>query len=283
MPNDISALSPLGYWRAEQVTFDGTDWTLIDQGSGGNNGTSVSMPLTARTSDVPLFDNKSFAYDGVADYVDCGSTSYLQNLSEFSVSLWAKQTTATNTKCIIGDWGFDTDGNFAIETGLLSGSATKLTFYIKELSGAIRSIQTQNYVFTGNVWNHIVITFNSGTPNIYVNGTAQGLNVPSLPTSLAYGNGTINIGRFRGLGRNFNGTINDTSLFNTELTQEQVTQIYNGGIANNISNLNPLSYWRSEFATWDGSNWTMIDQGSGANNGTSVSMPLTSRTSDVPT
>jgi len=34
----------------------------------------------------------SLSFDGVDDYVDCGSTSYLLNLSQFSVSLWAKQT-----------------------------------------------------------------------------------------------------------------------------------------------------------------------------------------------
>ena len=113
----------------------------------------------------PVFvDTYSFEYDGVSDYIDCGSTSYLQNLSEFSVSLWVKQTTATATKCIIGDWGYNTNGNFALETGVLSGGSTKLTFYIRELSGTIRTITTQNHVLTGNVWNHIVITFNAGTP-----------------------------------------------------------------------------------------------------------------------
>ena len=79
------------------------------------------------------------------------------------------------------------------------------------------------------------------------------------------------------------GSINDASYFNSKLIQEQVTEIYNGGVANDISSLNPLGYWRAEEVTFDGSNWIMIDQGSGANNGTSQSMPLTSRTSDVPT
>ena len=263
----------------------------IDYGQGATDNTiswgkSQTLSPSGETNitgagGTPAFTNTlSTLFDGTDDYVDCGSTSYLQNLSEFSVSLWAKQTTAARTECIIGDWGFDTDGNFAIETGLLSGSATKLTFYIKELSGTVRSIQTQNYVFTENVWNHIAITFNSGTPNIYVNGTAQGLNVPSLPTSLAYGNGTINIGRFRGLGRNFNGTIDEVSVFNTELSQTNITDIYNLGTPTDISAMSGLvSWWRMG----DGSTYPTINDAAGSNNGTMTNMSSANFVTDVPT
>ena len=143
-------------------------------------------------------------------------------------------------------------------------------------------------IINENVWSHVVCTYdgsgNRFNVNIYLNGVLDnGTAISSgVYTAMSNTSEPFEIGRYSG-GSYANGNINDTSLFNTELTQEQVTEIYNGGIVNDISNLNPLSYWRSEFATWDGSNWTMIDQGSGANNGTSVSMPLTSRTSDVPT
>ena len=33
--------------------YDGTNWTLVDQGSGGNNGTSVNMDLIDRVEDTP--------------------------------------------------------------------------------------------------------------------------------------------------------------------------------------------------------------------------------------
>jgi hypothetical protein len=36
----------------EDATFDGTNWTLVDNGSGGNNGTSQNMSLASRTDDV---------------------------------------------------------------------------------------------------------------------------------------------------------------------------------------------------------------------------------------
>ena len=288
VPNNISALSPLGYWRAEQVTFDGTDWTLIDQGSGGNNGTSSSMPLTARTSDVPLFDNKSFAYDGITDYIDCGDNDNLSfgdgvTDSPFSISGWIKMDDISGFRLLNKYVGSTYEYSFG------TGAAGNLQLYLLDSSSQYRARLQSTFLNTGQ-WYHIVATYSGvGGINaqdgikIYVDGVRVDDTSVSVGNYVAMNNTTSDaqIGK---LNTSYtDGTINDTSLFNSELTQEQVTQIYNGGIVNDISSLNPLSYWRSEFATWDGSNWTMIDQGSGANNGTSVSMPLTSRTSDVPT
>jgi len=54
VPTDISSLSPLSHWRmGENATWDGANWTLTDQGSGGNDATSVSMPEEAKTGDQP--------------------------------------------------------------------------------------------------------------------------------------------------------------------------------------------------------------------------------------
>ncbi len=295
LPNNISALSPISYWRAEQVTFDGTDWTLIDQGSGGNNGTSVSMPLTARTSDVPLFDNKSFTYDGIADYVNVADNNNLSfgdgsTDSPFSILFWVKiEPTTQSSNVFIGKSNFAPNREYAI--GMFGGSR-KIRFFIKNQGGNSQQSIDSTTTISNDTWYHIAVTYDGSGGNnaadgmtIYINGNSETpTNV--LKNSYTAMNNTsadFTIGKYNTASSNIAGNINDTSIFNSELTQAQVTEIYNGGIANDISNLNPISYWRSEFANWDGSNWTMIDQGSGANNGLTSSMPLTSRTSDVPT
>jgi len=54
IPNDISCLSPLSWWRmGEDATFDGTNWTLNDNGSGGNDATSQNMGSSSISNDVP--------------------------------------------------------------------------------------------------------------------------------------------------------------------------------------------------------------------------------------
>ena len=54
VPNDISSLSPLSWWRmGDEANFTGGVWTLTDQGSGGNDGTSNAMDENNRVLDTP--------------------------------------------------------------------------------------------------------------------------------------------------------------------------------------------------------------------------------------
>jgi hypothetical protein len=54
LPNDLTSLSPISWWRmGDAATWTGKTWDLIDQGSGGNNGFSDTLPEPARQTDVP--------------------------------------------------------------------------------------------------------------------------------------------------------------------------------------------------------------------------------------
>ena len=53
VPTDLSSLNPLGHWRFGETDVFTTSWTLIDQGSGGNDGTSTTLPASAKTGDQP--------------------------------------------------------------------------------------------------------------------------------------------------------------------------------------------------------------------------------------
>jgi len=53
-PTDLSSLSPLSWWRmGDGDTWGGSSWTLTDNGSGGNDATSVNMEEADRVTDVP--------------------------------------------------------------------------------------------------------------------------------------------------------------------------------------------------------------------------------------
>ena len=56
VPNDISSFNPISWWRmGEAATYTGRNWDLIDQGSGGNNGFSNTIPAPPAqpSTDVP--------------------------------------------------------------------------------------------------------------------------------------------------------------------------------------------------------------------------------------
>lgn len=53
VPISVSSLNPVGHWRAENGSWDGSKWTITDSGSGGNDAESISMTLASRSTDVP--------------------------------------------------------------------------------------------------------------------------------------------------------------------------------------------------------------------------------------
>ena len=53
IPTDISSLNPLSHWRFGETDTFSTTWTFVDQGSGGNDGTSSTLPESAKTGDQP--------------------------------------------------------------------------------------------------------------------------------------------------------------------------------------------------------------------------------------
>ena len=56
VPNDLSSFNPISWWRmGEEATNAGKGWVLTDQGSGGNNGFSDTLPAPPAqpSTDVP--------------------------------------------------------------------------------------------------------------------------------------------------------------------------------------------------------------------------------------
>ena len=298
VPNDLNTLptapQPTTWFRmGENATWKGGQFIMTDV-NGGYVNTSVGILPTDPnpTTDVPLFDNKSFTYDGSLDFVSMGNVLNMADdgTDAYSLSCWFK-TTSTSTQMLIAKQlvGMPYNG-FNL---YLSDSGLRFYWILGTLTSSayIAGTSIQNGTIRNGNWHHVCLTYDGSQDisgfELYYDGIPIVFTTASNNTPSAVSNTVDFMIGARGTSASsalrFNGNINDTSIFNTELTQEQVTEIYNGGIANDISSLNPLSYWRAEQVTFDGSNWTMIDQGSGANNGTSVSMPLTSRTSDVPT
>ena len=81
----------------------------------------------------------------------------------------------------------------------------------------------------------------------------------------------------------FLNNIDEVSVFNSILSDPDITSIYNSGVPADLTSLSPLGWWRmGEEATWGGRDWTLVDQGSGGNNGLTQNMAEASRVTDVP-
>ena len=275
--NNHSAYSNLvSWWQLDaSATYDSstTTWTIPDDSTNSNTGTSSGMTqanlvqsdLSFKTSYSPY----ALDFDGVSDVISIpyNSSSGLNLLSNFSVSIWINIGSSGFRNGTIGN--YNNAGGFAIE---LRGTLQTplIRFFIGDSVGIKEATAELSLVQTG--WHHIVGTFDGTTLKIYtdsVKGTdATAVSNMVLSTSyLAIGGEPI--------GNYFDGKLSNASYWNTELTQAQVTEIYNEGIPSNLNNhsaySNLVSWWQLGSNSSFNTNWTVLDE-KGTNNGTSSSM-----------
>ena len=225
----------------------------------------------------------SFTFDGNYDYVDCGDNDNLSfgngtTDSPFSISTWVKMDDATKFRAI-GKYGATN-----IEYLLGTGSTDILVFNLydnstggrigRQYSNAITSFEGQ--------WIHLAATYNGNSSTsglkIYLNGTRVDDTNSTFGTYVAMENTAqpLFIGKLTTTYAD--GNIDETAVFNSELSASDVTSIYNGGVPNDIASLSPVSWWRCG----DGdTSPTLTDNGSGGNDGTMTN--FTTFSTDVPT
>ena len=289
VPNDISSLSPTLWYRMG----DGdTSPTLTDNGSGGNDGTMTNF--STFSTDVPTassFTNtKSILLDGVDDYVDCGDNDNLSfgngtTDSPFSISFWVNLNSLSgNNNVFIGKDSGSSNREYAI--GMFSNS-NKVRFFIKDNGGNSQQSIDSTTNLTTSSWFHIVTTYSGvGGSNaadgmkIYINGSLETSTniIKQSYTAMKNTSALLTIGKINSSPSQISGLIDETAIFTTELSASDVTSIDNSGVPNDISSLNPLSWWRCG----DGdTSPRLTDNGSASNDGTMTNFRTFS--TDVPT
>ena len=235
-----------------------------------------------------IFNRFSFEFDGTDDYVDVGYIAELNNVSAFTYSGWYKQTTLDQERFLMGF--FVSAGNWF---GLYTWSDGNMYIHFKD--GGVNKYGAFDYstLVTANAWFNIVIVFNgSNSTNAdrlkcYINGTQATLSfVGTQPTNTPIGANNLTLGKMDSFTQTWLGGADELALWNTD-ESANVSTIYNSGEPNDLTSLSPLSWWRmgdkSTYSNPGGvGNWTLVDQGSGGNDGTSNGMDENNRVLDTP-
>ena len=274
VPSDLSSLNPINYYKmGENAIYKSPQW------------------LIPNNENKDKFSNYSMSFDGTDDYIEIADADNLSfgdsvNDSPFSVSVWTKLNSQASSKGIFSKFN-RSNGN--AEYGLVLTNADQLIFRVFDISslnrrGRITSAITSNF---GN-WVNIVCTYNGvGGTNadqgikIYLNG----VRIDNANSSLNNYVAMHNLNTPFNIGNQSNGyvqgNIDEVAVFNSELSQTEVTSIYNGGKPKDLSGLSPISWWRmGEEATFS-TNWNIPDQ-VGSNDGTSSNMDINDRVGDAP-
>ena len=252
-----------GWWKLDaSATFDGSNWSIPDDSSNSNTGTSSGMSQANLVQSDLSFTSGYSPYalqlDGTSNYITVSnSTAY----SSYSVSCWVNAVTLPSYGRLVSldsvnhrFLGLHFDGT------LISG--------YRPVGGSWNQLFTSSTITTGT-WNHIVLVDNGTNTKIYVNGVEN-----TLSNSIAVDGPTYYIGTYGvQLSNFFDGKLSNISTWNAALTPTQVTEIYNEGVPSNLNNhsaySNLVSWWQlGSNSSFNSNSWTCLDE-KGTNTGVS--------------
>jgi len=170
------------------------------------------------------------------DYIEGASTSFLNNATQMSFSVWFNLDTAAQNKGIVDDQ----DKHFAIYTKSVSGSNYSLRI---NLNGSANRFQLTGTPFTAGKWHNLLMTFNAGTLNFYIDGSPAAYTVysGSIPSSLANNTGTLDIGRYSTL--YWDGKLSNIAIWNTDQSANK-DNIYNYGSPQTSYTVTPTAWYK---------------------------------------
>ena len=229
-------------------------------------------PETNLVGGSAVFSNtKSIELDGIDDRIECSSLTAYDN-SDFSVSIWVKKTTS-GLDYVVSNSSSSTKAGFDIIINRLNVNFQRRTTTKQAATGYI------NIGFTYNTWHNLIGTYNdtTGDLKLYLDGVLKNTSTTSADVNSASVDLRIGCSAVNSLP--FQGGIDEVSIFNSELSQSDVTNIYNLGVPTSLSSYSSLiSWWRCG----DGDAApTLTDNGSGGNDGTMTN--FTTFSTDVPT
>ena len=200
---------------------------------GIKKGSYITAPL-----DLAYSNLYSVEFDGSDDYLVKASAVPSVGAGDFSISFWVYR---------IADSGAD-------EYIMYSDAANDWKIYIKGTndrmqfeSADFNDVASQT-VATG-AWEHWVLTIDRGNKSIwYKNGSAIDQKTISGTTNYDDTPVAFTIGRDNGSTYNFNGRLDEISIWNAALSASNVTALYNSGDPTDVkaesfaSNL--IHWWR---------------------------------------
>jgi hypothetical protein len=229
-PSYVPTDGLVGWWP-----FNGN---ANDESGNGNNGTVNGAVLSADRFGSLL---SAYDFDGLNDFIDCGDINTMDGATELSISLWINPEEVNNYMRIVGK-----ESSFNSTQGInIKCSGPDDPFNVSGvICGNFRTNSVSPMVFTSyapplNTWTHVVLVFD-GTANGNVNRARifiNGINVlttysDTIPVNISNNSFPFWIG---GINPNsteypFNGSIDDIGVWNSALTQEQVTNLYNANL-----------------------------------------------------
>lgn len=223
--SSMKALTSEPVWQIKKTTTSGFIKSVQYANHGRQNCTWDARESYFSSIVLPFQNAWSTSFDGSNDYVDLTNASLPDTNGPFSYACWARTS-------VLGARTFVSQG--------LSTSTTKYAYlYLTSgvfkfsLNGAM--VVSHPTIVEVDKWYHVVGCRSGNTSWIALNGV-----IGATLTDTA-GDCTTNvaaIGALRRAGGAYfhSGFLDEVSIWNCALTTEQISELYNGGVASNVLN-----------------------------------------------
>ena len=251
--------------------------TVPDETSNGNNMTLYGDSVFSTDSAV---GTRAVTFDGSGDYGVINDPLESTFQSPFSISMWVKPDDGQPS----GDSGrlLSTWGGTSYTIVLIQSEHGNINMNF-QLGGSARTNHTPTAVFTNGTqssYTHLVcVVDSSATLTLYVNGNSTSVTSSGSGSLSDYSSSqNIAIGTHNPAsptdGTTFTGKIDDISIWNTELTSTQASNIYNSGSGTDLTgSSNLVGYWKmgdSNTITHSGTATVSVDVTASASGTTST-------------
>jgi hypothetical protein len=176
---------------------------------------------------------QGFTFGGVNGLIYVAHNANQNTGSFITIETWVNPTTLGHGRSIlqkrsssnIGGYFFESTGQpFAADNGLQFGLM---------IGGVYKVLATPANVLTTGVWQHVAATYDGATMKIYVNGIMQASMaqtgvVDAVPDPVVIGRNEVDHSLA------WQGGMDEISLYNRALSQDEITSIVNAGLAGKL-------------------------------------------------
>jgi hypothetical protein len=219
---ETAQVTPISSKLVAHWKFDEGHGEIAHDYVGGNHGTLSGTTIPEWTNDGKI--GKALNFSESSGYVSVANNQSLDITGELTISAWINLAT------------LDDGANFAlVDRGNYSQYQLKVDNSRKVVASLWHNSTRRNYCYgQGNSiglgqWEHVAITYDgTGTVKSYLNGKKQCSHTRDdgpIDAKVA----TLQIGKASSY--YWNGFIDEVKIYNTALTQEEILQDYNQGMA----------------------------------------------------
>lgn len=176
---------------------------------------------------------KGCLFDGINDYIVVNEHEFIDNMEEYTISVWVKLYDFTNLfpRIIAKNRYLNSSSPSGWQLYFINYSVPEFQRYIsaeRTFSNTLSIVRASNNSATLNQWQHITMTYNTNTDNmnLYINGILDNADVENGGGTMGEdGNRPILFGNRGYLVRTLNGSLDDIYIYNRILNITEINEL----------------------------------------------------------